>query len=92
MVKTNTKIFDIMKLPEDLSKKVIHDTVMSPTLNLRTLNTLAKTNKEMNQDLMQQMYIAKHKNIRKFTKYQNIGNILPIVAKSIFSYEELIDI
>lgn len=89
---TTKNTFNITKLPDDLSTKILNDIVTSSSLSTKTLKSLANSNKTIKKEMNRHLYIINHKNIKKFVKYQNVSNILLIIEKSMFSLESLIAI
>lgn len=89
---TTKNTFNMTKLPDDLSRKILNDIMTSPSLSTKTLKSLANSNRTIKNEMNQHLYIINHKNIKKFVKYQNVGNILLVIEKSMFSLESLIAI
>lgn len=89
---TTKNTFNMTKLPDDLSTKILNDIMTSPSLSIKTLKSLANSNKMIKKEMNLHLFIINHKNIKKFVKYQNVGNILLVIEKSMFSLESLISI
>ena len=89
---TTRNTFNMTKLPDDLSKKILKSMTLLPSLSSQTLKSLANSHKMAKEEITNHLTIVNHKNIKKFVKYQNIGNVLLVIQRSMFSLEDLIDI
>lgn len=85
----NTKKYNMSKAPEDLSNLIWEQVFTSKKLSPTILKSLSQTNKNLNKYLNERLPIYNHKHVKGFCKIHDIGNIIPIVGHSIFSFERL---
>src|SRR6056300_1228422 len=79
---------DISNLPDDINTKITSYLLYSNSSDV-TMKKLASVSKTLNKDVNMMLMIFENTNVKKFTKFHYIENILPIVQQSIFSFDQL---